>query len=80
MLDITHDDLNAVYGRSAATALATAYESAILTLSLGQWDRIPSRVVRLTLVNAMLIEARLNGFVPERMAEVGLAAVSPSQG
>lgn len=69
-------DLNAVYGRRAAAALATAYEAAILSISLGHWGSIPDRSVRLAIVEAMIVEGRLNGFCSERMTEVGLAIAS----
>ena len=71
-------DLTALYGNSAANALASAYESALLTLTLGQWRLMPNRKIRLALVEAMMAEGEQNGFAAERMTEAGLAAVAGS--
>ena len=64
-----------IFGQPAAAALATAYEATLRTLTRGRWDEIPNTSTRLAIVDAMLVEGRVNGFVSQRLATAGLAAV-----
>jgi hypothetical protein len=68
-------DLAQTYGPENAAKLASAYRTALVSISRGDWECLPNRSARLSLVEAMLREGRRNGFDPARLSEVALASV-----
>lgn len=77
MLDTALLTLDQSYGQESARNLTSAYQSALLVLSVGRVDRMPDRVTRLAVVEAMIGEGRRNGFDVAAMARAGVAAGRP---
>ena len=58
----------------SARRIATAYESAILAVSLGQADLIPCRSIRAAMVEALLAEADRNPYDVDALTNAAIRA------
>jgi len=75
MREPSYPNLDQRYGRENAAKLATAYEAVIGAVSPGYSKEIPSRKMRLQLVEAMLTQASAKGFDVEGLKRAGLGAL-----
>lgn len=67
-------DLERQFGKDGYSRLASAYEAALLTVSLGDWSRLPDRSVRLAMHESLIREAARSECNVERMTSSAVAA------